>query len=104
MANMTPGSSQSATIAVGRGSARSSGITPPVSCCARPPAHVRYRPFGFGLLGSMAMGALYLAIVSLAESPSHAVDLFWQDAWLVIPIIVGFGVGQSHLNCLEWFG
>jgi hypothetical protein len=38
------------------------------------------------------LAMVYLGIVSLAESPQHAVDLFWQDRLIVVPIIVGFGV------------
>jgi hypothetical protein len=47
---------------------------------------------GAGILGAAALTALYLGIVSLAESPQHALDLFWQDRGLVIPILLGFGV------------
>jgi len=45
-----------------------------------------------GLLGTLALSGLYLGIVSLAESPRHALDLFWEDRWLVIPILLTFGV------------
>jgi hypothetical protein len=42
------------------------------------------------------LALLYFAIVSLAESPRHALDLFWADRLLVLPILAGFGV-QSAL-------
>ena len=45
---------------------------------------------GFG--GALALFALYLAIVTWAQGWQHAVELFRQDAWLVIPIMAGFGV------------
>ena len=45
-----------------------------------------------GLLGSLFLTAVYLGIVSLAESPEHALDLFWQDRLFVVPILLGFGV------------
>jgi hypothetical protein len=45
-----------------------------------------------GLLGTAGLFLLYLGIVSWAESPQHAIDFFWQDRWIVIPIIIGFGV------------
>jgi hypothetical protein len=45
-----------------------------------------------GLLGSAGLALLYFGIVSLAESPEHALTLFWEDRWIVVPIIVGFGV------------
>lgn len=49
-------------------------------------------PVGAGLLGSLTMTGVYLGIVSLAGEPAHALDLFWQDRALVIPILLGFGV------------
>lgn len=49
-------------------------------------------PLGIGLLGMLALSGVYLGIVSLAESPQHALDLFWEDRWLVVPIMIGFGV------------
>lgn len=50
------------------------------------------RAVTIGLLGTLALSGLYLGIVSLAESPRHAFDLFWEDRWLVIPILLTFGV------------
>ena len=49
-------------------------------------------PVGFGLLGTLFLTGVYFGIVSWAESPGHALDLFWQDRWIVIPLILGFGV------------
>jgi hypothetical protein len=48
-------------------------------------------PLAFGLLGALVLTAFYLGIVTAAESWSHALDLFQQDAYLVLPIILGFG-------------
>jgi hypothetical protein len=48
-------------------------------------------PLGAGLLGAVFLTAVYLGIVSLAESPKHALELFWQDKAFVIPITLGFG-------------
>lgn len=53
-------------------------------------------PLGAATLGMLFLAALYLGIVSLAESPQHALELFWGDRWIVTPIIAGFGV-QSAL-------
>ncbi len=53
-------------------------------------------PVGAGLAGAVFLTAIYFGIVSLAESPQHALDLFWQERWIVLPIILGFGV-QSAL-------
>lgn len=49
-------------------------------------------PIGAGLLGAGFLTALYLGIVSIAESPQHAIDLFREDRLIVVPIILGFGV------------
>lgn len=49
-------------------------------------------PLTAGLAGSLFLTLLYFSIVSLAESPKHAVDLFWDERLIVIPLIVGFGV------------
>lgn len=53
-------------------------------------------PLGAGVAGAGLLTLLYFGIVSWAESPQHAVDLFWEDRWIVAPIILGFGV-QSAL-------
>lgn len=49
-------------------------------------------PIGAGLLGALLLTGLYFGIVSWAESPQHAAELFWEDRWIVLPIILGFGV------------
>lgn len=45
-----------------------------------------------GLVGALTLTGIYFGIVSLAESPVHALDLFWEDRWIVLPIILGFGI------------
>ena len=45
-----------------------------------------------GILGAWGLFTLYLAVVTVAQGWQHAVELFRQDAWLVIPIMLGFGV------------
>ena len=53
----------------------------------------RYRlPILIGSLGALALFTLYLTIVTVAQGGQHAVELFQQDAWLVMPIMLGFGV------------
>ncbi len=49
-------------------------------------------PIAAGLLGSTALAGLYFMIVSIAESPAHALAQAWQDRFIVGPIILGFGV------------
>lgn len=53
-------------------------------------------PVGAGLIGAGLLTLLYFGIVSWAEGWQHAIELFWQDRWIVLPIILGFGV-QSAL-------
>jgi hypothetical protein len=48
-------------------------------------------PLAFGLLGAVGLAALYLGLVSLAESWAHAWGLFREDAPFVVPIVLGFG-------------
>lgn len=47
-------------------------------------------PLGIGLLGGALLAGVYLGLVSLAESPARALELFWEDRWYVIPILLGF--------------
>ncbi len=49
-------------------------------------------PIGAGLMGAVMLMGVYLGIVSLAESPKHALSLFWEDKIFVIPIMIGFGI------------
>ncbi len=49
-------------------------------------------PVGAGFFGSSLLALLYFGIVSWAESLDHALDLFWEDRWIIFPIILGFGV------------
>ena len=41
-------------------------------------------------MGAVMLMGVYLGIVSLAESPKHALSLFWEDKIFVIPIMIGF--------------
>ncbi len=54
--------------------------------------HKKGLPTLAGVLGAWVLLTLYLAIVTVAQGWQHAVELFRQDAWLVIPIMAGFGV------------
>lgn len=58
-------------------------------------------PFGAGLVGSLFLFLVYLGIVSWAESPDHALDLFWQDRWIVVPILTGFGLQVALYTILK---
>lgn len=60
-----------------------------------------FLPVAIGLLGALFLTALYFGIVSWAESPEHALELFWQDRWIVTPIILGFGVQAGLYTILK---
>lgn len=53
-------------------------------------------PLGMGLVGALFLTVLYFGLVSWVEGPQHAIDLFWQERRIVMPLIVGFGI-QSAL-------
>jgi hypothetical protein len=58
-------------------------------------------PVGAGLAGSALLAGLYFGIVSWAESFDHALDLFWEERWIVVPIILGFGVQMALYTILK---
>ena len=60
-----------------------------------------FLPLGAGLLGAVFLTGIYLGIVSLAESPKHALELFWQDKAFVIPILLGFGTQVGLYTLLK---
>jgi copper chaperone CopZ len=59
------------------------------------------RPVFFGLLGVAGLLVLYLGLVSLAEGWTHAVELLLEDAWIVGPILLGFGVQMGMYTYLK---
>ncbi len=58
-------------------------------------------PLIAGLAGSLFLAGLYFGLVSWAESAQHALDLFWEERWIVIPIIMGFGVQMALYTILK---
>lgn len=58
-------------------------------------------PLGAGLAGAIFLTVVYFAIVTWAESPQHALDLFWQERWIVFPLILGFGVQVALYTILK---
>jgi hypothetical protein len=52
----------------------------------------RYRlPILMGLFGAIVLFTVYMLIVTIAQGWQHAIELLVQDAWLVTPIMIGFG-------------
>lgn len=58
-------------------------------------------PLGAGFTGVLFLSGLYFGLVSWAESPQHALQLFWDERWIVIPIILGFGVQAALYTILK---
>ena len=58
-------------------------------------------PIGAFVLGSTLLAGLYFGIVSWAESFDYALDLFWEERWIVVPIILGFGVQMALYTILK---
>lgn len=52
-------------------------------------------PLGAGIAGAGLLTLFYFGIVSWAESLEHAIELFWEDRWIVTPIILGFGLQMA---------
>ncbi|MCB0192086.1 MAG: cation transporter [Anaerolineae bacterium] len=59
------------------------------------------KPLLFGFLGMTGLILLYLGLVSLAEGWEHAVKLLLEDAWIVGPIMLGFGVQMGLYGYLR---
>ena len=45
--------------------------------------------------GSGLLTTLYFGIVSIAQDFAHAVNFFIEDRWLILPLIIGFGIQSS---------
>ena len=48
-------------------------------------------PIATGVVGAVALTALYLGVVSIAGGSEHALGLLWEDRLYVAPILLGFG-------------
>jgi hypothetical protein len=59
-------------------------------------------PFGAGLAGMFFLTGLYFGIMSWAEGFKPALELFWSDRWIVIPIIIGFGIQAALYAILKF--
>lgn len=59
-------------------------------------------PIIAGVLGSLILAAVYFGIVSWAESFKHAFKYFWQDRWIVIPIVFGFGIQVALYTIIKF--
>lgn len=58
-------------------------------------------PLAASIGGILVLTSLYFGIVSWAESPRHALELFWEERWIVFPIILGFGMQVGLYTILK---
>lgn len=58
-------------------------------------------PVGAGLGGALLLTTVYFGVVSWAENSQHAIELFWQDRWIILPIILGFGIQLALYTTLK---
>ncbi len=59
-------------------------------------------PLGAALVGMLFLSGLYFGIMSWAEGFKAARDLFWTDRWIVIPLVIGFGVQAALYTILKF--
>ena len=58
-------------------------------------------PVGAGIVGMLFLSGLYFGLVSWAEGPEHAIQLFLDESWIIIPLILGFGVQAALYTILK---
>lgn len=58
-------------------------------------------PLSTGTLGILFQAGLFFGLVSWAETPQHAVDLFWQERWLFLTLFLGFGLQVALYTILK---
>ncbi len=58
-------------------------------------------PTVVGLLGVLLLIGFYLGVVSFAQSPEKALNLFWQNKLMLLPIALGFGLHAGMFTLLK---
>lgn len=58
-------------------------------------------PLLTGTVGMLSQASLFFGLVSWAETPQHAVDLFRQERWLIFPLFLGFGLQVALFTILK---
>ncbi|MDW7754532.1 MAG: hypothetical protein SCH68_05130 [Brevefilum sp.] len=58
-------------------------------------------PVTTGIAGMLFQAVIYFGLVSWAETPQHALDLLWQERWLVFPLFTGFGLQVALFTILK---
>jgi Cu+-exporting ATPase len=49
-------------------------------------------PTGAAFLAALSLVTLYLGVLSVAKSPPEALNLFWQNRLMLLPIALGFAL------------
>lgn len=98
---LTEPAHMAAAVAVAGYSVTDASATPAEKAVAAKQVSAWRNPLGFGLLGMAGLMLLYLGLVSLAEGWAHAVELLLEDAWIVGPIMLGFGVQMGLYGYLR---
>lgn len=49
-------------------------------------------PIGAAFLAALSLIGLYLSVLSIAKSPREALNLFWQNRLMLLPIALGFAL------------
>lgn len=59
-------------------------------------------PIAAGLIGVTFLAGIYFGLMTLAEGFKSAWGLFWYDRWIIIPIILGFGIQAALFAVLKF--
>jgi hypothetical protein len=59
-------------------------------------------PIAAGLIGILFLASIYFGLMSWAEGFKSAWGLFWYDRWIVIPILLGFGIQAALFAVLKF--
>lgn len=58
-------------------------------------------PIGAGLAGIVLLTGIYFGLISWGGGPQYALDLFWKQRWIIIPMILGFGIQMALYTILK---
>ena len=50
------------------------------------------RPVGMGLMSALSLIGLYISVFSVVQSPAQALNQFWQNKQMLLPLSLGFAL------------
>lgn len=59
-------------------------------------------PLGAGLAGIFFLTGLYFGFMVWAEGFKVARQVFWDDRWIVLPLVIGFGIQAALFAILKF--